>query len=81
MKFEVTTTQVQEVQPRLHFADDSTPPESGGPGALIVSVGSAFVSIPADDPLVVELTARIKAGLAGNTAVKEKVVEAVEGGK
>jgi hypothetical protein len=80
MKFEVTTTQVQEVDPRLHFADEATPPEAGGPGALIVNVGSAVVRIPATEPIVVALVDRIKTELSGNAAVREKVPAVAEAG-
>lgn len=49
----------------LHFADDSTPTESGGPGALIVELpGVMMLRLPATDPLTVALRSKIIAALS-----------------
>ncbi len=50
---------------RLHFADDATPPEAGGPGALIVQMPGWHVAIPADDTVVTSLVAKIAAIASG----------------
>ncbi len=49
----------------IHFADDATPEDAGGPGALIAEAHGAVLRFPASDPdvaaLVTKLTDALKA--------------------
>lgn len=55
---------------RLSFADDATPADAGGPGALVIQApGLSPHVVPASDPVVTAITSRIAALLEGDPAV------------
>jgi hypothetical protein len=76
---QTVTTDIELHEARLHFADDSTPAESGGPGALIIDApGMATIRLPATDPVVVALVAKLGGEVAKAPGAK---LAAAGGGK
>jgi hypothetical protein len=67
MKLDVPRpAQTETVSVSMHFADDA----SDDPGALVAAAGRLRVILASDDPLVVELSARLEAEFASAGATK-----------